>query len=114
MTKPHLYVLLAIVGLILPWSQYVPFIQSEGLNLPLFISHIIANGPTIGFTLDIVWATIVFWIWSFYDARQHDVPHWWAAFLAGLCLGLSVALPLYLAFKFAHSSKRGAPNAQAQ
>ena len=111
MTQTRLYALLAIVGLILPWSQYVPFIQNEGLNLPLFISHVVANGPTIGFTLDIVWATFVFWIWSFSDSRKHNVPHWWAAFLAGLCLGLSVALPLYLAVRAANSSARGAANA---
>jgi len=99
MINNRIYIALALIGFLLPWSQYVSFLQTEGLDLPLFFSHVYANAPMRGFTLDLLWATLVFWIWSFYDSRQNNIPHWWSAFLAGACIGLSVALPLYLVFR---------------
>jgi len=114
MTISRFYILLALLGLILPWAQYVPFIQTEGVNLPLFLRQVFANGPATGFALDVLWATLVFWIWSYFDARQNNVPHWWAALLAGACLGLSVALPLYLAIKTSQAPRSAAANAPAQ
>ncbi|GLQ16464.1 DUF2834 domain-containing protein [Maritalea porphyrae] len=114
MNISRFYILLALLGLVLPWAQYMPFVQTHGVNLPLFISQVFANGPATGFALDVLWATLVFWIWSYFDARQNNVPHWWAALLAGACLGLSVALPLYLAIKTSQAPQRAAANAPAQ
>lgn len=39
---------------------------------------------------------LVFWVWSFVDARTHHVKQWWLVIPAGFNVGLSLALPLYL------------------
>lgn len=99
MNGPRFYLILALMGLLLPWSQFVPFFLREGIDVPLFVSQLFVNQPASGFTLDFLWATLVFGIWSFYDSRQNNVPHWWAVLLAGACLGLSAAMPLYFVFR---------------
>ena len=96
MERKHLYIALAILGFILPWMHYIGFIQINGLNIPLFISEIFATAPASGFAADVLWATLVFWIWTYFDSKEHQLPRWWLAFLLGAMVGLSVALPIYL------------------
>lgn len=35
----------------------------------------------------------------FFDSRTLGVAHWWLVLPAGFCVGLSLALPLYLYFR---------------
>lgn len=99
MINPRLYLVFAIIGTILPWSFYVPFIIQNGVDIPLFLNQVFATGPSSGWAADVLWGTLVFWLWTFFDARENDVPHWWAILIAGCCVGLSLAIPLYFYFR---------------
>jgi len=112
MNQRNIYIVVAVVGLILPWWHYVPFIAAEGLNLPLFIQGIFANGPATGFTLDVLWSTFVFWAWSFYDAKHNDIKGWWLILLSGSLVGLSVSMPLYFAMRVHQLSNSSVPTKQ--
>ena len=109
MERKHLYIALAILGFVLPWMHYVGFIQINGLNIPLFIASIFANGPATGFAADVLWATLVFWIWTYFDSKENDLPNWWVSLVLGACVGLSVALPVYLLMREQAQSSRQAP-----
>lgn len=90
------YLLSAIIGTIIPWAFFVNFFATEGINIPLFISSLFANGAAGGFSADVLIAIIVFLVWSYNDAQQQKIKKWWLILPATFTVGLSLAFPLYL------------------
>lgn len=97
MTK--VYLVFAVLGAIIPFYYFESFLFAEGVNLTEFVRQLFANSPASGFTADLLIASEVFWIWSFREARQRNMKHWWAYVALNLCIGLSCALPLFLYFR---------------
>lgn len=86
----------AVIGTFVPWFYFGRFFASEGFNLSLFIEQLFATDPASGFVADVLISIGVFWVWSFVDSRRNDVSQWWLVIPAGVAVGLSLALPLYL------------------
>lgn len=99
LSQKGLYLALALLGTVVPWWFFANFFSAEGFNVPLFLKSLFINGAAGGFSADVLISILVFWIWSFYDARKNNIKHWWAVIPAGFCVGLSLALPLYLFFR---------------
>lgn len=99
MTIRNFYLIAAIIGTILPWLLFGSFFAANGLNIPLFLKSLYANGAAGGFSTDVLISILVFWVWSFRDARQNSISSWWLVIPAGSLVGLSLALPLYLYFR---------------
>jgi len=92
----RLYLLLAIMGGIVPYIFYFQFIQTEGINIPLFISLLFENKAASGFSADVLMATVVFWLFIFQRHNQSKGPKPWLFFVLSCTIGLSCALPAYL------------------
>ena len=93
--EKHLYLVLATIGTIIPWLFFGSFFALNGLDIPLFLRSLFANGPAAGFSADVLISIVVFWIWATIDARSKQVRYWWLIFPAGFTVGLSLAMPLY-------------------
>ncbi len=90
------YLVLAIIGGILPYLFFFQFIQIEGFNIPLFIESLFVNGAAAGFSVDILVSSVVFWLYMFSQMKDLDAPSpYWFIFI-NLTIGLSCALPAYL------------------
>jgi hypothetical protein len=92
-------VVTAVLGTIIPRYFFGTFFAAEGLNLPLFLRGLFANGAAGGFSADVLISILVFWVWSTADARRHGVWRWGWVLLGSVMVGLSPALPLYLYFR---------------
>jgi hypothetical protein len=90
------YLICALVGTVIPWWFFASFFASEGLNVPAFIGGLFSNGAAGGFAADVLISIAVFWVWSFYDARELKIGRWWLVLPSAALVGLSLALPLYL------------------
>ena len=90
------YLAAAVVGSLVPWIFFGSFFATQGLNVPLFVRSLFANPAAGGFSSDVLISIVVFWVWSFDDSHRGDIRGWWLVVPAGLCVGLSLALPLYL------------------
>ena len=90
------YLILAIIGAIIPWLGFGSWFASHGVNLPLFIGAIFPNGAASAFTADVLISSVVFLVWSFTDARMLGITRWWVVIPANFLVGWSLALPLYL------------------
>ena len=95
----NFYLIMAILGTLIPWAFFANFFATEGLNLPLFITSLFSNGAAGGFSADVLISIVVFWVWAYTDAQTNKVARWWLIFPAGFTVGLSLALPLYLYLK---------------
>ena len=95
----RLYLLLAILGLILPYYFFVSFLVAYGLDLPLLFDQLFANDISTFFAIDLVITAIVFLVFSYRESRRAGMGHWWAYLVSTLVIGPSFALPLFLYFR---------------
>ncbi len=96
MTARTFYLAMAIIGTIVPWMLFGAFFIGHGPDIPLFVRSLFANGAAGGFSADVLISILIFWVWSWRDAARHGVARWWLVLPASFCVGLSLALPLYL------------------
>lgn len=96
MSHKTLYLLAAILGTVLPWLFFASFFQQHGIHLLLFARSLFANGAAGGFSLDVLLSLAIFLFWSWHDAQRNSIRSWWLLLPATCCVGLSLALPLYL------------------
>lgn len=91
---------LAAVGLVVPWIFHLQFFATGGSVRPgVFWPAAFANLLTTAITLDVYLAALAFALWV---AADRDMGRWrWALIAACFGLGLSFALPVYLARRMA-------------
>lgn len=89
------WLVLAAVGVALPYAAFLPWLRRHGLDVPLFAQEMFANGIASFFALDVlVSAAVVLALVA--SERRRLGRAWWVP-LAGLAVvGVSLALPLTL------------------
>ncbi len=95
----NIYLLLAIVGTIVPYVFFANFMFEQGNDLTEFVRQLFATSPASGFTSDLLITSTAFWIWSFREARSKRMRNWWLYVVLNLTVGLSCAFPLFLYFR---------------
>ncbi len=95
MSRSSIYLLLAIVGAIVPWVFFAGFFAEHGLA-GQFVPALFVNGAAGGFTADLLTSSLVFWIFLFAESRRVGVGRPWLYVAINLVIGLSCALPLFL------------------
>ena len=94
-----LYFLLFIIGSVIPYYFFLPFLLKHGLDIKLIISELTANNISIFFSIDVIISAIVLIIYIIYDQNKIKVQYFALAILATLTIGVSSGLPLYLLLK---------------
>ena len=97
-----IYLILAIVGFALPYSQLIPFFANHGLNLSLFWTQLFANRISTDFAFDLLVSSAVFWIFVYKEGMRLNLKNLWLYILLNLSIGLSFALPLFLWVRSRH------------
>ncbi|GHG07803.1 hypothetical protein GCM10017783_20480 [Deinococcus piscis] len=93
--KLYAYLALAALGLLLPLSQFVPWLLEHGLHLGLLWDEIIQSRISAFAWADV--AVTALSVVVLLAAETHrKVPYRWLAALGTLLVGPSFGLPLYL------------------
>jgi hypothetical protein len=95
----RLYLLLAVIGFVLPYYFFVSFLIANGLDLQLLLSQLFANNISSFFAVDLIVSAIVFWVFLGREAQRCRMGNWWVYIVATLVIGPSFALPLFLYFR---------------
>jgi predicted exporter len=90
------YLLLCLLGTLLPYSQFVPWVMAHGLDMRLFMRELFANHIGGFFGMDVFVSTAVLWTFVAREGRRSGVRHLWAPIVASLAVGVSLGLPLFL------------------
>jgi hypothetical protein len=93
------YLVLAIIGLIVPYYFFLQLPAEDGFNLPALIQPFFANNFMRGAAMDLTISVLVFWLFLFVEASKLQMKNAWVYVLATLLVGLSFALPLFLYFR---------------
>ncbi len=91
-----LYLSLAVIGAILPYSQFVPWVAEHGLNVPLLLSELFSTRIGAFFGLDVLVSAVALIVFIRHDAARLKRPTPWLPIAATCLIGVSCGLPLFL------------------
>jgi hypothetical protein len=97
MKPKNLYLVLCILGALLPYWQFLPWlIEHRGVPVALFFSELFANRISAFAWMDVLVSAIALLVLMRVENARVRIPARWLPILALLCVGVSLALPLYL------------------
>ena len=93
----YLYLAFCVLGLVLPYSQFIPWIVAHhALNMPLFIRDLFANRISAFFALDVIVSAVVLISFIWIEGKRLGMRLLWLPILSVLLVGVSLGLPLFL------------------
>lgn len=90
------YLGLAIIGALMPYAAFVPWLLQNGIDIPQFFTEMMANPISIFAWLDVAVAAIALLGFIFHDGQKNQVKWRFVAIIGTLSVGVSCGLPLYL------------------
>ncbi len=96
MKRKNVYLLLCVLGIVLPYSQFIPWLLENGLHLGLIFRQLFANRIGGFFGLDVLVSSVVLVGFIRTEGRRLGVRKLWLPILGLLTVGVSCALPLFL------------------
>lgn len=104
MDLKKLYLVLAVIGFIAP-NILVALESFENGNILLYtnifatMEGMFANRISTIFMIDLLFAVLIFFIWSFNDAKKSGVKNIYVVWVLTMLLGLAGGFPYYLYLK---------------
>lgn len=95
------YLALCIIGTVLPLAQFIPWLAEYGFNMPLLIQQIAADRLSAFAWLDVLVSALALAVFVVVESRRLNMRYGWLS-LFGLCVGVSLALPLFLLMREHH------------
>ena len=96
------YLLLCVLGTVLPLSQFIPWLLSQAMDSAIFIRFFTELFSTrIGsfFGLDVMVSALAVLGMVQVEGRRLAMQHRWLPMAATLLVGVSLGLPLFLAMR---------------
>ena len=94
--RRQVYLFLAVIGLIVPYSFLISFLVTQGLDGRLFVKQLFGTPISAFFAVDLLLSCIVFVLYFRQEIKRHSIKHAWVCLVALFTIGLSCALPLFL------------------
>jgi hypothetical protein len=107
MRPKHVYLVLCLLGALLPWAAFLPFLRAHGLNLNEFAAQLFATPVSSFFGWDVIVSSLVLWTFVFLEGRRLTMGGLWAPIAATLVVGVSLGLPLFLYMREVHRDPVG-------
>lgn len=96
MSRKNTYLLLCVLGVVVPYSLFLPWVFQNGLDWRLFLASLAVNRISLFFVADVLISAVVLVVFMGRESRRVRIRYGWIA-TVGLCLvGVSFALPFYL------------------
>lgn len=96
MRPKHVYLGLCVVGTILPWAAFLPFLRTHGLNARVFLSQLFGTPVSGFFAWDVIVSSLVLWAFVLLEGRRLAMARLWVPIAGNLLVGVSLGLPLFL------------------
>ena len=92
------YIIACLVGIALPYSEIIPFVQQHGINVPLLVEQVLVTQMSRAFMYDFLITALVIVAFTAHEGWRIGVK---PAYLLGCFTGMfvggaSFALPLFL------------------
>jgi hypothetical protein len=98
------YLVLCVLGTIVPYSQLIPFVAEHGLDAREFVAQLFATRIAAFFALDVVVSAVALFVFVRAEGARRGMNHLWAPVAATLLVGVSLGLPLFLYMRESQAS----------
>jgi hypothetical protein len=92
------YLMLCLLGLVLPYSQFLPFLAEQGFIVePKYFFELAFINKIAGFfSMDVIVSSLVLWTFVFWEGSRLKMENSWIYIASNLLVGVSLGLPLFL------------------
>ena len=90
------YLILCILGTVLQYSQFLPFLIENGFDIKLFFEQLFANRISTFFGIDVIVSSLILWIFVFSEGSRLKMKNLWIYIVSNLLGGVCLGLPLFL------------------
>ena len=90
------YGVLTILGLVLPYTQFISWLNINGLDLILLFQEILQSKISLFAWIDIIISAIVLIGFIIFEGKKQKIDRLWIPILGTLTVGVSFGLPLFL------------------
>ncbi len=97
-----IYFILSVLGVVLPLSQFVPWVYQHGLNLPLLIDEAFGDRISAFAWLDVIVSAIVVLVFIVWEGSRIGMTRLWIPVVGLFSIGVSLGLPLFLLLREMH------------
>ena len=91
-----IYLGLCVLGVVLPYWQFVPWFAVNGLNMHLFFQQLFVNHISAFFGMDVLVSALALLVFARIEGPRLGVHGRWLPLIAVLSVGVSLGLPLFL------------------
>ena len=102
------YLMLCVLGVLLPYWQFAPWLWEHGLDLPLFFRQLFENRVGAFFGMDVFVSAVVLLVFAWGERRRGGARAVWPVALAVVAVGVSLGLPLCLYLRERSQERSGA------
>ena len=88
--------ILCVAGVLLPLSQFAPWLFEHGLNTQLFIEELFSTRIGGFFGFDVIVSAVVLFVFVLSEGKRLNMTKLWFPIVATLGVGVSFGLPLFL------------------
>jgi len=93
------FLIAAVFGTVLPLSYLIPFLTTNGLDMPLFFRQLFQSNVSGFFATDVIVSSVTLWAFVFSEGRRLGMSRLWLYVVCNLVVGVSMAFPLFLFFR---------------
>jgi len=90
------YLSLSILGAIIPYAKFVPWVREHGLDLPLLINELFSTRIGGFFGTDVILSAVTVLIFIRSEGGHRKMRLLWLPIVATCLVGVSCGLPLFL------------------
>jgi Terpene cyclase DEP1 len=103
----QLYLLLAVIGTVVPYSEFLPWLGEHGLNIRLLLTELFSTRAGAFFGLDVLISAIVLIAFIRREGAQRKMQSLWLPTAATCLIGVSCGLPLFLYLRERQTERKG-------
>lgn len=98
----YIYIALCLLGIILPFSQFIPWLMENGFDISLLIAD--AAGTKIGAFawMDVLVSAVVLILFIQLESARIRMKKGWIPIVGTCTVGVSLGLPLFLLMREYH------------
>ena len=96
MKPKYIYLLIAVIGTVVPYYSLIAFLLHNGLDMELFFSHMFDKEIAAFFSWDVIISTFAVVTLVITEGKRLRMKNTWIYILFNLTVGVSLALPAFL------------------
>lgn len=111
MKRKSIYLLFCVLGVALPYSQFVPWVVAQhGVPMGRFLRELFANRIGGFFGMDVLVSAVVLIFFLRREGKRLGVRHLWLPIVGTFAVGVSLGLPWFLYLREAALEEPNAAN----